>query len=109
MNASDAGHGAVAGGPGLGSAAPDATGTPAEGPPQNEGLRKATRDFEAVFIQQLVKVMRETVPDSGLVDGGQSEDIFSGLLDEHLSTLTAGEHPSGLADALYRQFVERAE
>lgn len=107
MNVGDAGRGTVAGEPELRSAPVARNEPPAEGPPENERLRKATRDFEAVFIQQMLKVMRDTVPDSGLVDGGQSEDIFSGLLDQHLSGLSAGEHPSGLADALYRQFVER--
>jgi flagellar protein FlgJ len=76
---------------------------------ENERLRAATRDFEAVFIQQMMKVMRETVPDGGLLDGGTSEDLFSSLLDEHLSGLSAGEGSGGLADALYRQFVEGAE
>lgn len=75
---------------------------------ENERLRAATRDFEAVFIQQMLSVMRETVPDGGLLDGGQSEEIFSSLLDEHLAGLSVGEGRGGLADALYRHFVESA-
>ena len=76
---------------------------------ENERLRAATRDFEAVFIQQMLKAMRETVPDGGLLDAGTSEEIFSGLLDEHLAGLSAERGSGGLADALYRQFVEGAE
>jgi flagellar protein FlgJ len=87
---------------------PAADASRAGGRTDDERLRAATRDFEAVFIQQMLKVMRETVPDGGLLDGGQSEEIFSSLLDEHLAGLSAGEGRGGLADALYRQFVEGA-
>lgn len=71
-------------------------------------LRRATRDFEAVFIQQMLKALRETVPEGGLVDGGRSEEMFTALLDEHVATVAADRAQGSLADALYRQFAGRA-
>jgi flagellar protein FlgJ len=71
----------------------------------NDRLRAATRDFEAVFVQEMFKAMRSTVPDGGLLDAGRSEEIFTGLLDEHVAGLTARRDGSGLADALYRQLT----
>ena len=49
--------------------------------------------------------MRATVPDSGLVDGGHAEDLFAGMLDEHLAQVMATEAQSDLADAIYRQLT----
>ena len=34
------------------------------------GTVETMRDLEGVFVEQLFKAMRETVPDGGLVDGG---------------------------------------
>lgn len=70
-------------------------------------LRQATKEFEAVFIQEMLKAMRSTVPEGGLVDAGQSEDMFTALLDEHVARAAGERSQRGLADALYRQFVGR--
>jgi flagellar protein FlgJ len=85
-----------------------AIGTPAPvTPPASEkdtALRKTARDLEGLFVQQLFKAMRETVPEGeGIVSGGAGEDIFTGLLDEHLAAETPKQWQSGIAEALYRQ------
>jgi flagellar protein FlgJ len=76
-------------------------------PPASEkdtALRKTARDLEGLFVQQLFKAMRETVPEGeGIVSGGAGEDIFTGLLDEHLAAETPKQWESGVAEALYRQ------
>lgn len=67
-------------------------------------LREASRQLEALFVQQLFKVMRETVPQQeGFVSGGAGEDMFTGLMDEHIAAETPNQLGSGLAEALYRQ------
>jgi flagellar protein FlgJ len=80
---------------------------PPAGPPLGEkdmALLKTARDLEGLFVQQLFKAMRETVPEGeGIVSGGSGEDIFTGLLDEHLAAETPGRWESGVAAALYRQ------
>lgn len=75
----------------------------------SERLRTATQDFEAVFVQEMFKAMRATVPDGGLVDGGRSEEVFTSLLDEHVAGLTAKRGGGDLADALYRQLTGEIE
>jgi flagellar protein FlgJ len=76
-------------------------------PPAGEketALRKTARDLEGLFVQQLFKSMRETVPEGeGIVSGGAGEDIFTGLLDQHLAAETPKQWQSGIAEALYRQ------
>jgi len=67
-------------------------------------LRKAAQQLEGVFVQQLYKAMRETVPQQeGIVSGGAGEDMFTGLLDQHLAAETPKHWQTGLSDALYRQ------
>lgn len=67
-------------------------------------LRETAKQMEGLFVQQLFKVMRETVPQQeGFVSGGAGEDIFTGLMDEHLAAETPNQLGSGLAEALYRQ------
>jgi flagellar protein FlgJ len=71
---------------------------------RHASLRKAAEQLEGVFVQQLFKAMRDTVPQGeGIVTGGSGEDIFTGLLDEHLAAETPKQWEGGFTDALYRQ------
>ncbi len=67
-------------------------------------LRDTAKQLEALFVQQLFKVMRETVPQQeGFVTGGAGEDMFTGLMDEHIAAETPNQLGSDLSQALYRQ------
>ena len=81
----------------------------AAAPPQSEAerLRGVARDMEGVFVEQLFKAMRETVPEGGLMDGGSGEAMFTGMLDQHLAAETPARWEHGLAEALYRQLRGR--
>ena len=71
---------------------------------KEEKLHNAAGQLEGLFVQQLFKSMRETVPQGeGIVSGGAGEDIFTGLLDQHLAAETPRQWESGMPDALYRQ------
>ena|SRR6478672_2813981 len=71
---------------------------------KEEKLHNAAGQLEGLFVQQLFKSMRETVPQGeGIVSGGAGEDIFTGLLDQHLAAETPKQWESGMAEALYRQ------
>ena len=81
---------------------------PAPASPEELRLRKAAQQLEGVFVQQLFKAMRETVPkDDGIVSGGSGEEIFTGMLDQHLAADTPTQWQSGLGEALYRQLRGR--
>jgi peptidoglycan hydrolase FlgJ len=70
---------------------------------QEEKLRKVARDLEGVFVAELFKAMRETVPEGGVVSGGMGEEMFTSMMDQHLAPLTAEGWQGGIGDALYRQ------
>jgi flagellar protein FlgJ len=74
---------------------------PPEG--EEERLKKAARQLEGVFVQQLFKAMRETIPHEGVIDGGSGEEMFTGLLDEHMSEAVPQQWERGVGEALLRQ------
>lgn len=72
--------------------------------PEHQKLRETAGQLEGLFVQQLFKAMRETVPTGdGIVSGGAGEDMFTGLMDQHLAADTPNQWGSGIAEALYRQ------
>ncbi len=67
-------------------------------------LRKVATQLEGLFVQQMFKAMRETVPQQeGFVSGGTGEELFTSLMDQHLAAETPKHWEGGLADAVYRQ------
>ena len=66
-------------------------------------LYKACLDFEAIFIKQMLNVMRKTVPKEGLLDGGMSEDIFEDMLYDEYAKKMAQTAQFGLAETMYLQ------
>lgn len=84
-----------------------AGGTPAA--TQEQTLRKAAADMQGLFVQQLFKTMRESVPtDGGIVDQSQGEEMFTGLMDERLAADTGSRWSHGLGDAIYRALRTKA-
>ena len=75
--------------------------TPA--PSEQARLRQASRDLEGVFVEQLFKAMRETVPENSLFDGGAGEEMFTSMMDSHFATQVPEQWQSGMGEALYRQ------
>ncbi|GJG86560.1 hypothetical protein tb265_17410 [Gemmatimonadetes bacterium T265] len=69
-------------------------------------LRKAARQLEGVFTQQLFKAMRETVPeDQGVVGGSSAQEMFTGLLDEHLASDPRAASTHGIGEAIYHHLL----
>lgn len=66
-------------------------------------LRAATAQMEGVFMTELMKALRETVPEDGMLDGGQGEDIFASMMDDAVAQDAAARQERGLGAALYRQ------
>ena len=71
---------------------------------------KATREtatqFEAMFIQEMLKSMRQTVEKSDL-SGSEAEDTFQQMYDRELSVNLAKKNTLGVADMLVKH-IDRA-
>ena len=76
---------------------------------EEEGkLKDACRDFEAIFIKQMLDSMKKTVQKTGLMEGGMAEDIFENMLYDEYSKVMAKTGNFGIADMLQRQFKGEA-
>lgn len=69
-------------------------------------LHKVAHQLEGVFVQQMYKSMRSTVPSGGIADGGAGEEMFTSLLDEHVAADTPQKWKHGLSESIYRQLKE---
>jgi flagellar protein FlgJ len=64
-------------------------------------LKEAARQFESLFMRELIKSMREATAKSGLMDGEGSE-MGMDLLDQQFAVQLSGL-PGGLSEAIERQ------
>lgn len=69
-------------------------------------VKKVAEDFESVFLEQMLKSMRSSVQKSGLIDGGNAEQIYVGMLDSEYAKSMAHQRTSGIADMIERQLLE---
>lgn len=68
----------------------------------SKAVRKTAEQFEAYFIQQMMKTMRESIEKSDLVDSSKT-DMYQDLMDKEVSLSMAQRGGMGLADMLERQ------
>lgn len=69
------------------------------------GAGEAAKQFEALFIQMMMKSMRDAMPTSGLIDSKQT-DFYQSLLDQQWSQ-TLANRGIGLADKLVAELEGR--
>lgn len=67
----------------------------------DQALKAAAQQFEAVFMNMMLKSMREATPQDGMMDSDQSR-MFTGMLDQQLSQ-SLSSRGIGLADMMVRQ------
>jgi len=72
-------------------------------------LRKAAKDFEAIFARQILKSMRSTLTDGGMFGNGSAGEIYSYIMDEAVAEAIAKRGDLGLADLIYNQMVKSVE
>ncbi len=64
-------------------------------------VREAAKQFESLFMQQLLKTMRESAQSSGMMDN-EATKLGSEMLDTQWSTKLSGQ-PGGLSDVIAKQ------
>ncbi|AMO93938.1 flagellar rod assembly protein/muramidase FlgJ [Collimonas fungivorans] len=66
-----------------------------------DGLKQVSRQFEAMFMQMVLKSMREATPSDGMFDS-QQEKMYTSMLDQQLAQNLSGRG-LGLAEAMQAQ------
>lgn len=76
---------------------------------RDEKLKKASKDFEAVFINQFMQTINSTVERSEFMSGGQGEETFRSMLTQEMATNMANSPTSsfGMAEQIYKQMKDR--
>lgn len=69
-----------------------------------KAVRATAEQFEAFFIQQMLKTMRDAVEKSELVDNGKA-DLYQDLMDKEVSLQMTRRGGIGLADMLEKQMT----
>ena len=72
-------------------------------------LRETASEFEAIFIQQMLKTMRETSFESDLLPKSEGEKLFRSLLDEQYANLSAKSGSLGLGEMIFQQLKSNLE
>lgn len=68
-------------------------------------LKETAKQFEALFMRELLKSMREATMKSGLMDSPQ-ENLGNDLLDQQFAVQMAGQ-PGGLAEVIAKQLMQQ--
>jgi len=75
---------------------------------EDAALKKACQEIEAIFIQQMLKQMRATVPKSELIPESSASKLYQDMLDSEYSKLMSESSQSfGIAEMLYKQLKGR--
>ena len=70
---------------------------------QEKQLKSVCTQFESLFIEMLMRQMRDSVPKSGFLDGGNAEQLFKGMQDEQLAQEISRRGAFKVGDILFQQ------
>lgn len=70
-------------------------------------LRNSCREFEAIYINEMYKTMRKTVPDSGLFKKDMANTLYQEMLDMEMAKETAEGDGMGIGKAMYEQLKKQ--
>lgn len=70
-----------------------------------EGLEEAAGQFEALFVEQMLSAMRDTLnKENRLFDGGMAEGYFEDMLYKEYADTIAKQGDLGIADMIVDQY-----
>ncbi|NBX83119.1 hypothetical protein EBQ90_08535 [bacterium] len=80
-----------------------------EKPQENPEVRKVAKQFEAIFINQMIGAMRKTVPSGGLIPESNAERTFKAMLDSENAQRMADSEQLGLSQIVYEHLLRTAQ
>ena len=75
--------------------------------PESPRLKRACSQFESLFIASMLKSMRKTVEDGGLIRESNEGKIYKSMFDEKLALSIADSWGIGLGAMLFEQLKGR--
>ena len=74
-----------------------------------ESLKKSSQEFETLFVMEMFKAMRKTVPDDGLFEKNSATEMFTEMLDTETAKAATSGKGLGIGEAMYNQMAELIE
>lgn len=74
--------------------------------PELKKLKKATEDFEQIFVNMMLKEMNKGLGKTGFLDGGDYEKAFKDMLVDERAKQMSANGSFGLAKMMYKQMEQ---
>jgi peptidoglycan hydrolase FlgJ len=75
----------------------------------NSKIDSACNEMESLFIQNMLKEMRASIPKGGLTSGGKAEEMFTDMLDAEMAKTISASGGIGLSSMVRGQMEAVAE
>ncbi len=72
-------------------------------------LRRVCLEFESIFIQTMMKAMRNTIPQTTFFGKQWGKEIFESLFDAEICKMVSQKGGLGLGKILYEQMIQKLE
>ncbi|MEQ1752910.1 MAG: rod-binding protein [Micropepsaceae bacterium] len=72
-------------------------------------LEAASKDFESVFLSQMLQTVWDTVPTDGAMGGGMGESVFRSLMIQDIGKQMAQQGGIGLASNVKSELLRMQE
>lgn len=76
---------------------------------QMKKIEDAAKDFESVFISEMIKPMFNGIETDGMFGGGKSEEIFRGMMIDQYGKMLSDNGGIGLADHIKEAMIQMQE
>ncbi|RLC03985.1 MAG: hypothetical protein DRH90_09880 [Deltaproteobacteria bacterium] len=83
------------------------TDTPGSSIMKDKGLDEACSEFESLFIYQLLKEMRASIPGDGYLGESTQSKTYTSMFDIEIAREISNQRGIGLADFLRQQLASR--
>lgn len=71
-------------------------------------VRKVAKQFEALFVNQMISAMRKTVTKGGLVPESNAERVYQSMLDSQHAEKMADTEQLGLSQMIYDHLLRQS-
>lgn len=74
---------------------------------RRDEIKKAAVEFQAIFVEMMLKSMRGTANQDKLTGGGHGEEVYGSLLDREYATAISRRGNLGLAEMIEKQLLDQ--
>lgn len=75
--------------------------------PENEAIEKLSREFEAIFVRQILRNAQKTVIESSVTQEGPTSGIYRDMMVDGMANSIRDSGGFGLADSLQRELTRK--